>query len=135
MPSLKWNNSFSIGIEKFDYQHKILIDLINQTLDIIENGGGKQATSRITEQLVDYTVFHFGDEEKLMKQYGFPGLQIHEKEHQQFILKIKEFRNDLKSGKLEVNEKINQFLHDWLLEHIMGEDKKYGLFLNKKGIK
>ena len=26
------------------------------------------------------------------------------------------------------------FLRDWLVEHIQGEDKKYGPFLNAKGI-
>jgi hemerythrin-like metal-binding protein len=132
---MNWNTSFSVGVEKFDYQHKILIDLINQLLEVMKNGNGKQETSRVIEGLVDYTVFHFGDEEKIMKQFNYPGLISHENEHKLFITKIKDFRNEIRSGKLSVNVQINQFLHDWLLEHIMGEDKKYGVYLNNKGIK
>jgi hemerythrin len=29
---------------------------------------------------------------------------------------------------------VMSFLKDWLVKHIQGEDKKYGVFLNKKGI-
>jgi hemerythrin-like metal-binding protein len=130
-----WNESFSVSVEKFDYQHKILIDLINQVLDVIKTGNVKQETAIVIEGLVDYTVFHFGDEEKILKQFHYPDLLRHENEHKLFVSKIKEFRSEVRSGKLSVSVEINQFLHDWLLEHIMGEDKKYGPYLNRRGIK
>jgi hemerythrin-like metal-binding protein len=132
---MKWNDSFSVGVEKFDYQHKILIDHINQLLEAIREGNEKQEVSRVIEGLIEYTEFHFGDEEKLMKKYSYPGLIKHTDEHKLFIEKIKMFRSNVRSGKLSVIDEINQFLHDWLLDHIMGEDKKFGPYLNNRGVK
>lgn len=132
---MKWNDSFSVGVEKFDYQHKILIDLINQLLEAMREGNEKQEVSRVIEGLIEYTEFHFGDEEKIMKQYSYPGLVKHTDEHKLFIEKIKVFRSNIRSGKLTVIDEINQFLHDWLLDHIMGEDKKFGPYLNNRGVK
>jgi hemerythrin-like metal-binding protein len=132
---MKWDVSYSVGVNRFDYQHKILIDLINQLVNAINNGDSNDETFRVLEGLFDYTVYHFGDEEKIMKEYSFPGLKEHEKEHILFLEKIRVFRKDLRGGDISVTEKVNQFLHDWLLDHIMGEDKKYGAFLNRKGIR
>ncbi len=132
---MNWNDSYSVGVKKFDYQHKILIDLINQLVDAINTGDGVEETFRVLEGLFDYTVFHFGDEERTLKEYSFPGLKEHENEHKLFLEKIRVFRKELRGGDNSVTEKVNQFLNDWLLEHIMGEDKKYGAFLNRKGIR
>lgn len=132
---MKWNDSFSVGVEKIDYQHKILIDLINQLMEAMREGNEKQEVSRVIEGLIEYTEFHFGDEEKLMKQYSYPGLAKHTEEHKLFIEKIKMFRSNVRSGKFTVIDEINQFLHDWLLDHIMGEDKKFGPYLNNRGVK
>jgi hemerythrin-like metal-binding protein len=132
---MKWDVSYSVGVNRFDYQHKILIDLINQLVNAINNGDSNDETFRVLEGLFDYTVYHFGDEEKTMKEYSFPGLKEHENEHILFLEKIRVFRKDLRAGDISVTEKVNQFLHDWLLDHIMGEDKKYGAFLNRKGIR
>jgi hemerythrin-like metal-binding protein len=131
---MKWNESYSVGVKKFDYQHKILIDLINRLEDAIKSGDSTEETFRVLEEVFDYTVFHFGDEEKKLKEYAFPGLKEQEDEHKIFLEKIRVFRKDLRIGDVLVSEKVDQFLLEWLLDHIIGKDKKYGVFLNSKGI-
>jgi hemerythrin len=135
MAFMEWNDSYSVGVKKMDDQHKKLIELINQLHDAMKDGKGNLEVLTVVKGLVDYTVFHFGDEEKLLKDNNYPGILSQETKHKGFVAKVKEFQDDVTSGKLAISMKVNQFLKDWLLEHIVGEDKKYGPYLNGKGIK
>jgi hemerythrin len=38
------------------------------------------------------------------------------------------------AGELLLSLKVMEFLKEWLVEHIMGEDKKLGAFLTAQGI-
>jgi hemerythrin len=135
MAFMNWEDKYSVGVKKMDDQHKVLIDLINQLHDAMLAGKTKQEIELVIKGLVDYTVFHFGVEENLLKEQNYPGIQNQYTKHKGFIAKVEEFQADVKAGKLAMGVKINNFLKDWLFEHIMGEDQKYSTFLNGKGIK
>jgi hemerythrin-like metal-binding protein len=132
---MKWQESYSVGVDKFDYQHKILIDFINQLEIASETGDSLEETSQVLEGLFDYAIFHFGNAEEIFKEYSYPGLKEQQNEHGLFLEKIRAFRKDLRGGDISVAEKINQFLQGWLVEHIMMIDKKYKVFLNSKGVR
>ena len=34
MPVIKWRDSYSVGVEKFDDEHKVLLGLINEICSI-----------------------------------------------------------------------------------------------------
>jgi hemerythrin len=135
MAFMDWDDKYSVGVKKMDDQHKVLIDLINQLHDAMLAGKGKQEIELVIKGLVDYTVFHFGFEENLLNENKYPGILNQQTKHKGFIKKVEEFQDDVKTGKLAIGMKVNQFLKDWLFEHIMGEDQKYTAYLNNKGIK
>jgi hemerythrin len=54
--------------------------------------------------------------------------------HEDFIQKIDAFAQDFARGRVSLSLEMMGFLKDWLVEHIKGADKKYGPFLNKKGV-
>ena len=54
--------------------------------------------------------------------------------HKSFITKVAEFQAQHKAGKQLVTVEILDFLKQWLVEHIMGADKKYAAFFNAKGV-
>jgi hemerythrin len=135
MAFLEWNDTYSVGVAKMDDQHKKWIGYINQLHDALAIGKGKAETAVIVNSLVEYTNFHFSAEEKLLTENNYIGLVNQQNKHKAFVVKVQEFQNDVNSGNLTTGIKVNQFLKDWLIEHIMGEDKKYTKFLNDKGIK
>jgi hemerythrin-like metal-binding protein len=135
MAFMNWDDKYSVGVKIMDDQHKVLIDLINKLHEAMLAGKGKQEAEVVIKGLVDYTVFHFGEEEKLLTANNYPGLLNQQTKHKGFVSKVQEFQEDVKSGKLAIGMKVSQFLKDWLFEHIMGEDQKYAAFLNNKGIK
>jgi hemerythrin-like metal-binding protein len=131
---LQWDPSLEVGIKEIDSQHKILVQMICDLHEAMRTGQGKAQVERILKGLEDYTVEHFGHEEKLMEKYKYPGYLNHCKEHAKFVDKVVAFGNDFRANRAALTTEIMTFLKDWLVGHIKGIDKKYGHFFNERGI-
>jgi len=57
----EWTQNLSIGVAEIDNQHKELFKRINNLLDAISQGKGKQELFAVLEFLEDYSKFHFAD--------------------------------------------------------------------------
>ncbi len=135
-PLINWDlTTYSVGIKEIDRQHSILVELINRLDYGLKNKIGKETMEDIVNYLVDYTVFHFGYEEKLLADNNWPELTQHKAIHEAFVNKVASYQNQLKTRDvMEIAESILGFLKDWLLDHILKTDKQYGVVLNSKGI-
>ena len=134
MALLTWNDSFSVKVRQFDDQHKKLVGMVNDLHDAMKEGKGKEVLEKILNGLIQYTSTHFAEEERLMKQHGYPDYEQHKKEHNQLVLQVLDLQKNHKEGKAILTQSVMTFLKDWLQKHIQGEDKNYGPFLNGKGI-
>lgn len=135
MAYIEWNDTYSVGVKQMDDQHKKLVDLINQLHDAMKAGQASKEAGTILKGLVDYTHYHFEAEEKLLGKEIYPGLLSQQKMHKVFTAQIEQFQADFASKSLTIGVKMSEFLKDWLLTHISNEDKKYGKFLNEKGLR
>ncbi|MBU7007425.1 bacteriohemerythrin [Phosphitispora fastidiosa] len=134
MSYISWDDKFITGIRLIDDQHKALVQLINNLHDAMMIGKGKQAVSKVIQELVDYTVSHFSTEEKFMIKYSYPWMLPHRSEHKKFVDKVSEFQKGYNEGKMSLSIEIMNFLKDWLVNHIQSTDKKLGPFLSEKGL-
>jgi hemerythrin len=134
MPLIKWDDSYSVHVNQIDDQHKQLFKLLNDLHDAMTVGKSKQVLDSIFDELVAYTQYHFSAEEKLMRDNGYPKLTEHMKFHDGFTTEILRFQKEVKTGKIGISIQIRDFLKDWLIKHVMGEDQKYTSFFNQKGI-
>lgn len=135
MALITWNNALSTGIGEQDTQHKKLIDLINQLNDAMQAGKGADVLGKVLSELVNYTVYHFGYEEKLMAQHKYEETPAHKAEHAKFVQTAGDFKKKFDAGNAVVSTEIMNFLRDWLTTHIMKTDKKMGQSLSKLGVK
>jgi len=135
MPLFTWNEKYSVLVGAMDEQHKKLFALINQLHEAMGAGKGKAVIGTVLTELLDYTRTHFTAEEKVLEKFGYTGLAEQKKEHGIFIAKIVEMQQKAAAGSLTVSMEASQFLRDWLTNHIMVVDKKYGSFLIEKGEK
>lgn len=133
MAIVEWNNSYSVGIEKFDSQHKKLFQLLDMIFEAMKAGKGKSVIGPVLDELQDYTVTHFVEEEVLMKKYNYQDIEAHIFEHKAFVDKVKKTNEKYQSGKMVLTIEISSFLKDWLVNHIQGVDQKYTDFFHKKG--
>ena len=134
MALITWSDSLSVKVKQFDDQHKKLVDMVNQLFDAMKTGKGNQVMGDILKQLIAYTQTHFAAEERLLKQYAYPDFEAHKKEHNALVIQVLDLQKQFQEGKPVLTQNIMTFLRDWLSKHIQGDDKKYGVFLNGKGV-
>ncbi|MCP3924395.1 MAG: hemerythrin family protein [Desulfobacterales bacterium] len=134
MAFINWNDSLSVGVEKFDKEHKVLVGIINDLSDAMKQGKGKEVIGKTLDGLIDYTMNHFKNEEMYFKKFNYPDKADHIKEHLSFVEKVSEFKEGFETGKLSLSIEVMNFLKDWLQKHINTTDKKYTAFFNEKGL-
>ncbi len=122
---IQWSDKLSVGNKKIDQQHRILIKLINDLNEAFAEGKTKSALTSILDELANYTVTHFKDEEGIMEKGNYPDLEAHKKIHINFVNKVVETVNNVKSGKIMASKDLMVFLKEWLIDHIMGTDQQY----------
>ena len=91
----------------------------------------KEIMGTVLKGLLDYTVEHFTAEEVLLAKHNYPGLAQQQAMHRTFIEKVKELQAGFDKGSLTLSLDTMNFLKDWLVNHIQGQDKQYESCLNK----
>ena len=134
MAFIEWSENLSVDVKMFDEEHKKLIGLVNDLHGSMLKGKGKDALGIVLKGLIDYTVTHFDNEEKVMEQYNYPGYKLHLVEHKQLTAKVVELRDKYNKGDVYLSMDVLLFLKDWLTHHILETDKQYGAFYTSKGI-
>jgi len=124
-----------IGFGDIDAQHKRLVELVNQLDDAMRAGHGRDVVGKVLTELVEYTVFHFAFEEKLMDQYSLSSSATHKAEHKKLVADVDAFKTKFEAGSAAVTTELMSFLRDWLSTHILRTDKALAKELLAKGAK
>lgn len=132
MELLVWTHTYNIGNELVDNQHKKLMHLINTLYDIQSGQKEDSQVQKVFQELVDYTVYHFQSEEELFQKHNYPEYQHHKQIHEQLVQEVAQYASAYEGGDAALKEKLMLFLTDWLKDHILGEDKKFGRFLQEQ---
>jgi len=121
-----WDESYSVGFELIDNQHKGLVKMVNTLFAGCKHGDvtADIAYLQTISKAMEYARIHFSDEEKYMCIVGYPKLEEHKKEHEEFVVEIKNSIHLFEKGKTEPIKMAN-FLKNWLLNHIAISDKQY----------
>lgn len=134
MALFDWNDRYSINIKSMDEQHIKIVEMINDLYRALLSSKPRDVLGETLDRMIDYAVEHFQDEEELMKSHEYPWLNSHRAEHEAFVEKVLDYRKQFDAGALTLSTEITKFLKDWLVSHIMGDDRKYGLHMNKRGV-
>ena len=130
MSYIIWSDFFRVGVPFIDKQHHTLIDILNNFYAAYKADIPMKDIFQILNKLTEYAEQHFQDEERLMKAAKYPQeeLDYHKKEHEQLILDVFDFNDQLFAGERQVIFNIEVFLNNWLIKHILISDKKYQPF-------
>ena len=134
-PFVTWNDTWVVGVQEIDAQHKHLVSLLNDLHEAMKQGKGSDIMKNILGSLIQYTKAHFAAEERLMQQSKYPDIVAHKHEHVLLTEKVVAFQNDFEAGRIGIGVEVMQFLGDWLRGHIRGTDKQYVPFLHANGIR
>lgn len=124
----QWEPEMSVGVDRMDDQHKVLLEILNDAF-AASRARDEIKIFGIIDRLIKYTEQHFSEEERLLEASGYPALEEHKRIHCEFTKKVR----DLNKTKYEyVNlMELFKFLNEWLIRHIMEVDKQYEEFVRE----
>lgn len=133
---MEWTDRLSLDIESIDTQHMRLVEMINDLYDGFQSGRGREAMAKVFNGLIEYTANHFAYEEKIFDSSKYPQTAEHKREHEALVKKVVDLKHKFDSGEQNVfTQDLMLFLKNWLVNHIMGTDKKYAAHFKANGIR
>ncbi|HJV81087.1 hemerythrin family protein [Noviherbaspirillum sp.] len=84
------------------------------------------SVQQTVEELLDYVVVHFSNEQALMERSGYPAFEQHLKLHEDFAGHVADFLGSGDSWTEERVQELRRFLNKWLVGHIMTHDLRFG---------
>jgi hemerythrin len=128
--SAVWDDSFSVGFNPIDDQHKNLVEIINELFVACKDGvfAADIAFLQTVKKTLEYTETHFADEEEYMREVNYPRFNEHKEQHEDFVASVLETIEEFEAGNTEPID-MARFLKKWLLNHIAVTDKQYAPYL------
>ena len=78
-----WQDSYDIGVEAIDQEHRRLFKIINR-LFAMDEDKGQWACQEGIKYFKAHAMRHFADEEAYMASIGYEGLETHRHIHREF---------------------------------------------------
>ncbi len=125
---LRWDPCLETGIEEIDWEHRRLLNIANRLLDAIGKGRGEAVMQPVIRDLARHAEDHFTNEEKYMRDMGYPEIKEHVVEHGQMRRSLEAFVDALESDQPPGAKDLSALMSHWLLDHILKTDKKYAVF-------
>ena len=125
MAHIQWKDRYNIGYKDIDAQHRVLLDLLNELIDLIDDGGSPEEVSSIFQRLCSYALLHFSNEEHYLQAAGYPDLGPQEADHATFVQQLLAFDQAYDPSDPRLLRETQAFLRHWFLDHILSSDMAY----------
>jgi hemerythrin len=133
MATFDWKDEYSIGFPSIDTQHRKLFSLINEILEGMRAARGPKDIRDTLDELAQYAIYHFSQEEILFQEYGYRKSKEHGIAHELFMKKLEILKASTVNNDKEAYEQSAAFLVKWLEGHILQDDMAYrDAIINRK---
>jgi hemerythrin len=128
--AIVWRKQMSVGNSIIDDQHRYLICLMNTIELALSSDKHRDIFKTAVDQLVEYTEYHFEQEERIQYKVRYPDAYEHKKEHQEIMAEVLGIRNKIStfldaegdnSEQPDADQEIADDELDALLEDDIGE--------------
>ena len=122
---LEWKDSYQIGDQAIDEQHRELFKRAAYLLAATSHEGQVISAMR----LFQYMRTHLSHEEELMRRLQYPDAETHTQEHHELITRLNTISLKIAHENL-VKTDLEEFLGDWFLKHMETADTDLARFAN-----
>ena len=134
LTKLTWNDAYRLGIEEIDREHKAIFDNYEKLYDHMKQGHGHDYYNEVLRFMSEYMTQHFEHEEAFHLRMNYENRLEHKALHDDFKRQVKSF---IESAGHEAPQnqdliRLNLFLKNWIMHHILIEDRKVGESLGTK---
>ena len=125
MPLITWKPEYSVNEAELDSHHQKLFQIINTVYRNVMTSPKVDSILPMIDELSAYTRYHFAAEEQYLRERGFLDIEDHIAKHRELTLKIEALRMSYNDNDLDVSGELIVLLGEWLLRHVLREDRKY----------
>jgi hemerythrin len=127
MEAVEWNESYSVGHEALNEEHRILLAKRRDLQELLLGGAGRDR-ERLRWALADLTRYsrrHMQNEESVLEMCGYPALAAHRKAHHEILARMESLQQRLETGYAVITYDLQEIANEWLEHHYKEMDRHY----------
>jgi diguanylate cyclase (GGDEF)-like protein/hemerythrin-like metal-binding protein len=123
---LVWQEGYECGEPTIDGQHRKLFELGNALFDAsFKSESSPEVFSAALDKLLAHIARHFADEEAILAQHGYKGLEAHRLIHAALIARAGKLKAAVAAGKTTLGDLVEFLANTVVAHHLFKEDRKY----------
>jgi hemerythrin-like metal-binding protein len=131
---IAWNPEWDTGHALLDAQHRVVIQSYNRLAEALARGDPEQALVGLLDELVSLLRAHYGLEERVMAQAGYPGLGAHQACHARLAAQMDPLPGQVRRRELKLTPALLDFIEAVVFFHVHREDLDLAVFLRRTGL-
>ena len=124
MSLIDWKDQYNLGVPAIDFEHRELIELINQLYGSVQQVGTDTTTADFLGELYTRITAHFALEEKIMRDSRYDEYVDHKEDHERLLDDIRDLMDDYEDGVYVDMEAFGKRLEDWFSTHFRTRDAR-----------
>ncbi len=129
---LDYKTEWETGIPEIDNEHKNLVNLANQFIEISLSPDRRAEIRTYMKIIHDDLRDHFIHEEDILNNFQYPGLEKHQQIHKRIIRKLDDLINKIDLGEVRPEALYIFLINDMIIGHVSTVDILYIPFIRRK---
>jgi hemerythrin-like metal-binding protein len=125
MSLLQWREEFATGIEDVDYEHREMIELINELHANLSNKSSGMSIIDFLGEINARISAHFALEEKVMRERDYDQYRDHKEDHERLLEEIRDIMDDYEDQARFDEHAFALRLTRWFTEHFKTKDARF----------
>ncbi len=124
MALIVWKDSYSVGVDAVDHEHREMIELINDVHESLLAGAGEPDVTAFLGEIFRAISAHFALEERFMREHRYDRLGEHKEAHEQLLEEIRDIMDGYDADPEGATSQLSQSLDVWFTEHFKTHDAR-----------
>ena len=124
MPLIEWKNHYSVGVDAVDYEHRELIELINQLHESLLAGSQELAVTAFLGEIFRAISAHFAIEERFMHEHRYDQFAEHKQAHERLLEEIRDIMDGYDADPEGASNQLSDRLDAWFTLHFRTHDAR-----------
>jgi hemerythrin len=130
-----WHEEYGSGVAQIDREHREIFRQAGALYRALFDKNAAEDPAELFRRLVDCVERHFASEETLMATRGYPALETHKRHHELIRKTLRDFASGFTIRRATSKKEAGIFIKDWVMTHILTEDRKLGTYLQRLGLR
>jgi diguanylate cyclase (GGDEF)-like protein/hemerythrin-like metal-binding protein len=123
---MSWHESYDCGEPTIDQEHRKLFELANALIDAtFKRGSHPHEFDEALNKLIAHVAHHFADEEAILAQHRYAGLEVHAQAHKRLIERALQLRDAAAAGGVTVGELVDFLADEVVARHMLKTDRDF----------